>query len=269
MSFILGSAGSGSCLDSLPFDLLKSIRWGCQKSYHDTKCATQRIEEIQEWLKKNSKYRILVTGKIGSGKTTFIRGLTENFLPPTDGLLPHTIEVSPYEFYHEGSNCIFFDTPGLKDNEEYSNDYEYIKEMIRKNGEPNLLVFALKMNGLFDNEDKESIANITSAFGWQIWRKAMFILTFANLVEKTGENPGSVYTDLYFNKEVRQFRSEIERVMQTNEVHQTVIDSMPVTPVGVVSEVHLAGERHDESWIDIFWEEAFKIIKTTQGLASS
>ena len=271
--FYPGSVASEDCMEVLEFDLLKLIRWGCSETDHDNKCAEKKIGQIREWL-QNSKYRILVTGRMGSGKTTFIRGLTENFVPPkesllprttTDSLLPHTTTVMPYGHYYEGSNCVFFDTPGLKDNEESSNDYDYLREMVRKNGEPDLLVFAIKMDDfVFRDEDVESMVNISSAFGWQIWQRALFILTFANVVSKVGHTAESIENKLHFSNVVTQRHWDIVEALRRNLVKEEVINNIAVVPVGLVSQPNIPADRHEVPWNETFWQEAFKIFRETR-----
>ena len=266
MYYSVGYIDNENILDNLEFDVIRSFRWGCPKNIHDNKCAIRRIDEIQKWLKRNSGYRILVTGKMGSGKTTFIRGLTEKFVPPTDTLLPHTTKVMPYGHYHEGSNCVFFDSPGLKDNEDSSNDYGYLKEMIKKNGEPNLLVFALKMDDyVFHDEDVEAIGNISSAFGWKIWQRAMFILTFANMVQKVGHSSDSIESKLHFSSLFDRHHQGIVESLRKSGVKNEVIDNIPVVPIGLISQEKIVSDRRGMSWIEEFWNEAFKILKTTRG----
>ena len=229
-----------------------------------------RISQIEEWLDHHNKYRILVTGKMGSGKTTFIRGLTEKFVPPTDSLLPHTTKVMPYGHYHEGSNCVFFDTPGLKDNEESSNDYDYLREMVRKNGEPNLLVFVIKMDDIvFQDEDIEAMLNISSAFGWKIWHRALFILTFANMVHKVGHARVSVENKLYFSSIFNQRHLDIVEALRRSSVKEDVINDIHVVPVGLVSQPKILADRRDVSWIDEFWHEALEILRKTQGSSTA
>ena len=117
--------------------------------------------------------------------------LTEEYVPPMDNLLPHNTKVMPYGQIREGSNYIFLDTPGLNYDENSSNDYTYLREMVRKNG----VVFAIKMDKFtFQEEDLEAVLNVSSAFGWKIWQRAMFILTFANVVQKSGQDTDSIET---------------------------------------------------------------------------
>ena len=41
---------------------------------------------------------------------------------------------------------------------------EYLKDMVKKNGEPDLMIFALTMRDVFCDEDAEAIRNISNAF---------------------------------------------------------------------------------------------------------
>ncbi len=97
----------------------------------DVKCAHRKQKEIKEWLKKHNRFKILVTGKTGTGKTTFVKGLKENYVPEEDHLLPHTVKVTPYEHQQDKVDFIFYDTPGLKDTVTGSNDYSYLADMMR------------------------------------------------------------------------------------------------------------------------------------------
>ena len=251
------------------YDILKLVRWGCTD--HDTKCALKKISEIEEWLRHYSKWRVLVTGKMGSGKTTFIRGLTEDFVPTADniptptGLLPDTLKVMPHQYHHEGSNCTFFDTTGLTDNENASNDYDYLKLMTSRSGDPDLLVFAIKMNDLhMRDEDFQAMTNISHEFGWKIWQKAMFILTFANLVKDEESSSGSYKHKLFFSRSYRQLHLGIVKSLRSMSVQDDVINEIPVVPVGLVSEPVIAADGRGVSWIDEFWEKAFKLLQKNQ-----
>ena len=244
----------------MEFDLELSFRWGCPEEHHDTKCVIERIKDLQEWLKNTGVSRILVAGKMGSGKTTFIKGLTSKFVPSLDPLLPHTTEVTAYEGCHEGFCFIFFDTPGLKDSE-YANDYEYLSEMVKNSGEPNLLIFAIKMDDyVIEEEDKEVIGNVTKAFGWKVWQKAMFILTFANRLEKVGEPPDGVKSTNYFSETFDMHHTSIVNALEAQNVDKEVINKIDVVPVGVISEPIIPAHSLGKSWIDNFWKKAYKTL---------
>ena len=123
---------------------------------------------------------------MGTGKTTLIKGFTDNYMPreDIDSLLPHTIEVAPYDYS-------LYDTPGLSDNEGGTNDHEYLKDMVRNQISPDLIVFTIKMDSADSNrlsvEDEYVMKNVADTFGWARWRYAMVMLTFANKVYRKRE----------------------------------------------------------------------------------
>ena len=180
---------------------------------------------------------------------------------PGDHLLPRTLKVTPYNYDHGGLNFILFDTPGLIDSNNSSNDYEYLKDMVTKNGEPDLLIFAVKMNDAFRDDDADAIGNISNAFGWKIWKNAMFVLTFANKVTSVGHSPKSADSKLYFNKIFDIHYSCIVEALRSNRVHEDVINSISVVPVGLVSQLKIPSDKRGVSWIDELWEEALKVSR--------
>ena len=130
-----------------------------------------------------------------------------------------------------------------------------------KNGEPDLLIFAVKMSDAFRDEDADAIGNISNAFGWKIWKKAMFVLTFANKVISEGHSPKSAHSKLYFNEKYGEHYSHIVEALRSNRVLEDVIDSISVVPVGVISQLKIPSDKRGVSWIDELWEEALKVSR--------
>ena len=201
---------------------------------------------------------------MGTGKTSLIRGLKENYVPDSDHLLPHTLKVTPYNYDREGLNFVFFDTPGLNDKaskDSFFNDYENLKDMVKKNEESDLIIFAVKMSYVFRDEDAEAIGHISNAFGWKVWKNAMFVLTFANMVTSEGHSPESADSKLYFNYVFNEHYSRIVEALRSNRVHEDVIYSISVVPVGLVSQPKIPSDKRGVSWIDELWEEALKVLR--------
>ena len=106
--------------------------------------------------------------------------------------------------------------------------------------------------------------NVSSAFGRKIWQKAMFILTFANLVQAIGHTSDSVANKLYFSKLVDEHHFNILHILRNILVKDEVINEIPVLPVGVVSEPILVADRLGQSWVESYWQEAFQILRKTR-----
>jgi len=241
------------------YKLRKFIRQGCPPKDLDSSCALKKITEIEDWMSHGDKFEILVTGKMGTGKTTLIEGLTKSLKREHDGLFPHTIKVTPYAYVHEGAHCIFYDTPGLKDDIDGSNDYGYIKEMVE---DPDVLLFTIKMddNELRD-EDKHTISNITEAYGYKIWKKAMFILTFANMVTK--KDAILVQNRLNFEDLILKLKIDILNHLMSAKVHHDDLAGLEFVPIGLVSDTKIPGVSRDVSWIDELWAAINNILNSS------
>ena len=245
-------------------ELLQGFRDGCPITFSDVKCALRRQKQIKQWLEKNNKFKILITGKMGTGKTTLVRGLKEQFVPEEDHLEPHTVRVTPHRHEHDDVDFTFFDTPGLKDTVKGENDYSYLKDMVENNEKPDLLIFALKMDdAYFREEDKEAVGNITDAFGWKVWKNAMFVLTFANKVQKLGHSVESRENKVYFSDLRDNFSLQITELLREQYVPEDVANNIPVTPVGLVSQPRIESDECG-SWVDAFWKNVFSVLKASR-----
>ena len=223
-------------------------------------------EEIDVWLKKNNKFKVLITGRTGTGKTTLIKGLKENYVPSEDNLLPSTKNVKEYVYEFDKINFHLFDTPGFRDatsKNAASNDYKYLNDMVEKNEEPDLILFVIKMdNARFSQEDTNAIEKISHAFGWKSWKNAMFLLSFANKVSKPGVKVDSRENQVYYQKRQADLSIHITKTLRDNKVPDAVANSIPVIPVGLVNQPHIPSSGSKESWIDVFWSEVFQVLKS-------
>ena len=220
------------------------------------------VDEIEWWLKKHNKFRVLITGKMGTGKTTLIKGLMEKYVPEADNILPHTIKVTPYEYEYDKINFTFIDTPGLRDSSNSHKDYKYLKDMVKNNERPDLILFTIKMDDArLRSEDEATIKNVTDAFGWSTWKNAMFLLTFANKVSKVGSPPSSRENKVYFNKKRDDFSLLITKQLRTNRVQPEVANNIPIIPAGLIMQPFIPSDSRGISWMDEFWHEIFKVLK--------
>ena len=246
-------------------NLVAMFRQGCPWQFSDVKCALKLMDKIESWLKKHNNFQVLITGKMGTGKTTLIKGLKEKYIPEADNLLPHTVKVTPYEYEHEKIKFTFIDTPGLRESSDSHKDYEYLKEMVKKNERPDLIIFTIKMDDTrLRPEDEATIKNVSDAFGWSVWKNAMFLLTFANKVSKVGSPPGSRENKVYFNRQRDEFSLLITKELRKNRVQPEVADSIPVIPAGLVMQPSIPSDSRGISWVDEFWKEMFKVLKASR-----
>ena len=118
---------------------------------------------------------------------------------------------------YEFDKINFFDTPGFRDatsKNAASNDYKYLNDMVEKNEELDLILFVVKMdNACFSQEDTNAIEKISHAFGWKSWKKAMFLLSFANKFSKPGFSVDSRENRVYYQKRRDDLSTHITKTL--------------------------------------------------------
>ena len=198
----------------------------CSSDVSPVQCASNIVTMLENWLNKG--FTILVTGKMGTGKTTLVWGLTgwksNTSEDDVNTLKRHTTAKKAYYVKQDRIKFTLYDTPGLKDEPGGTNDPKYLKDMDM----PDVLIFTMKMNDhKFQQEDMETITAISNAFGWKIWRRAMFLLTFANTVK----NPDSNKTrknEVYFNRRRDEFADTVTDVLEDLSTEEDVANQITV-----------------------------------------
>ncbi len=199
---------------------------------------------------------------MGTGKSTLIKALAEAYDPEVDNLLPHTTKVTPYAYEQDKVNLTMFDTPGLKDDVNGTNDYSYLEDMVKNSQQPDLLIFAIRMDDTsFRRQDMSAIQNISAAFGWPAWRNAIIILTFANKVRKEGEAYDSRTNKVYYNRIRDKFAEDITKALLEYKVQRDVANNIPVIPVGLVKQPLIPSDERKVSWVDEFWGNVHRYMK--------
>ena len=209
---------------------------------------------------KNS-VKIVIAGKMGTGKTTLVNSLCGKQLAveghiafsETTKFVSYTIAVDiPSEILEKTINVRVWDTPGLGD--PFFDDEATAKEIAEKCQEADLLIYCLDIRGRFANDDATEIKLLTEALGQQMWKHAVFALTFANAV---GANYGCVaVTEL--RKRIGSWTDAITHLMKEKlKFPHDIVDNISIIP---------AGYRHYQppgidDWFSLFWAASFTKTK--------
>ena len=135
---------------------------------------------------KNS-LKFVVSGKMGVGKSSLINGLIgKKLAKEAQSPLTVTAEITGYELPIEATDksidktvdVVIMDCPGLGDpvNDEEAN----LTEIAKHCKDADLLIYCLNMRERMTSADTIGMKEFTKRVGPDVWKNAMFVLTFAN-----------------------------------------------------------------------------------------
>ena len=210
----------------------------------------EKLKQIRE-ERKGKPIHILMTGRTGAGKSTLVNGLVGKVVAEEGAdLTTGTKEVVSYEFTINGTKFVVFDSPGLQD--AYLNDMntlEHIrKKLVAQCSEIELVVYCLDMTHTrIDASDATAIEHLTQGFTAELWKRAVFVLTFANRVLPPGEYDGT--NEEYFVERLEKFKKRIKEL-----VPQVPIEVVPAGYSRKTKQIPEPWKLPDrEDWFDDFW----------------
>ena len=219
-------------------------------------------KNVEEYLDsgKNS-ITIVCVGKLGTGKSALVNGIvgrkvakegSSAFTQTADiTLFEETIQISE----KRGVVIRIWDTPGLGDGFN-CNEEEYMKKLAIRVEQSDLLLYCLDMRRRMEKSDMEEMQQLTKHAGIDIWRNAVFALTFANRVVPEDEEEED--TSKYFQVALKSWEEAILRVL-TEKVRLPgdIIDEVSIVPTGYMK--HSPPDRQE--WFTPFWKTAFAKTK--------
>ena len=212
-------------------------------------------ESAQQWeqLDRNS-IRILVTGKTGTGKSALINGLIGyDVAREGDTLDPTTSEVQEIKQMVHGISLSIFDSPGLQDGT--SREDEYLQDMQQKCEKVDLVLYTIKMTDQRINvEDTDAMAKLTDAFGYDFWKKAMFVTTFANEVRSPEYPEDNRENRVYFDERLQLWKDTLPVFVEhRSQIPIDIGKEVPIVPAGYYKKRDLPGRKF---WFSQFWKAA-------------
>ncbi|KAL9966560.1 hypothetical protein ACROYT_G024651 [Oculina patagonica] len=211
--------------------------------------------QLREYCASGRRHTtILLCGKTGVGKSHLTNALIGKVLAKEgEDLDPETDEVTPYNFTINNVKITVFDTPGLADGT--GNEEEYLEKIKEKLTVFDVFIFCTEMNSRrFRNDDIKTVQKLTEAFGSQLWKHAVVVLTFANEVHPPPSDR-DVNIQEFFDQRVRVFKKKIQEVFLNVGVPGDVVINVPFVAAGDLSEPRLPGI---DSWLTAFWIATFK-----------
>lgn len=224
---------------------------------------------------------ILVVGKTGVGKTTFIQGLFEEYEertpidahststtqstatrssmhtppPPTVQVAPHTMEIDSPSGRRISVHVT--DTPGteaLKGVGRRDSRKRYLSEVSDAYRKADIVLYCIRMDDYVRADDVELMKILLNQFGPRLWGKVVFLFTFANRVAVD-------FPEEHKQREYRSKLAEMKRKLKT-AMQQAGI-SEPIANATMVCEAgHPINKRlpvYDHDWPCLFLVNCLKL----------
>lgn len=191
------------------------------------------------------KLSILVTGRPGTGKSTLMSDLLgrEVNRRSVEDLEVSSISASTVQIDGVSVRTFFWNSPGIYDGA--LNEENKVKKLRSLLDSIDLVIYAMRMDETrMRPEDTEIMQKLTQTFGVSLWRKGMFVLTFANRVNYLDDRQTMRRSKEHSAKRAGQWEERIREVLIKEGVSDGLLTGVPYVPVGHSTEPWLfAGEE--------------------------
>ena len=215
-------------------------------------------DRIRSWFDGSSSVNMLITGKTGVGKSSLLNGIVgKDVAKEGDSLDRGTVLVQAFSFKYNDVDVTIWDSPGLQDG--LDQEKEYIADM-QRNGCANsdLILYCAKMNdNRFRKEDHDAIRKLTVGLGSDIWKHAVFVMTFANEVrakpsrgQKLTPQEEQERSCKFFKDRLEEWKTKLVGAVIEAGVDAKVAESIPIVPAGYDEEQALPDRDH---WLSPLW----------------
>ena len=207
---------------------------------------------IYSWVLGSKSLNILIFGKIGTGKSSLINTLLkeqvaeegEGIYSKTKAVESYTRTIRPIETIINNVRVTLWDTPGLRD--PFTDGKKTLNAISNVCGNVDLFLFCTRLDQTrLCQDDVDAIRDLTAALGENIWKRAIFALTFANKTHPSSGGPNAEYLQAREAEWKRGLRDLVRA--QVENINPSTI---PVISTGYKEEP-LPGGRE---WFIRFWE---------------
>ena len=212
-------------------------------------------------MARNDSVSILVAGKVGTGKSSLINSVNGCDVA-TEGEA-RTTQLKSYPMQVETiannvrkqTRVTFWDSPGIGN--VYGDEDTLYTQLAEKYKEADILFYCLDMRQRLSKDDVNGITRLTEALGPELWKNAIFVLTFGNEVKPP---PGS-YPDQatqHFRDTLHSWKDAIGRLLgERLSVPEEIIRDIAIIPAGY----HQQAPPDRRDWFTPFWREACRRFK--------
>ncbi len=170
-------------------------------------------------------------GKVRVGKSALINAFAKKQVAK-EGVTTKDInrKVLNYKFKLGSTEYSVWEMPGLQDDDELnSRTFQKLRADMQKEKctTINLVIYCVAIKGRFEKSETEAIDTITKLFGREIWKNAIFALTYANRFLpqiRSNSVPDEIVS---FNAHVGEFRKSIEKSLSQCKISNSNIKVIP------------------------------------------
>ena len=112
-----------------------------------------------------------------------------------------------------------------------------------------------------DETKKSAVTIVTEAFGRDVWKNTMFVLTYANVfkrnLEMTLGSDSKTTLEQAFEDRIGEWRSKIQQALQKNGVDPSVARDILVQPASYYKKRSLPGRSY---WLSDLWTHALLTV---------
>ena len=212
-------------------------------------------------MARNDSVSILVAGKVGTGKSSLINSVNGCDVATEGEAQTTQLKSYPMQVETIANNVrtqirvTFWDSPGI--GSLYRDEDALYTQLAAKYKEVDLLFYCLDMRQRLSKDDVNGITRLTEALGPELWKNAVFVLTFANEVKPP---PGS-YPDQatqHFKDTLHSWKDAIGRLLgERLSVPEEIIRDIAIIPAGY----HQQAPPDRRDWFTPFWREACRKFK--------
>ena len=198
---------------------------------------------------------ILVSGKSGAGKSKLVNALTGaiNALEG-DSLDPVSIQLRKYEVgTANGFTVIVWDGPGFFDG--FDKNFEYVQHMRDKcRDRVDMLLYCVDMSEQRTDVDQiiSEMLLLTEALGQEVWKHAIIVLTFANVVAERIEGNCSNEQEMkiIFLEKIHQWKDKLYCAFEHAKINRDIFEQVLIEPAGDYLTPDLPDRPH---WLGYLW----------------